>query len=109
MVFPTESSFLLPAMVPGKTTIDFRPRGADERLLKILYQGNDVSHDGFVTEPGQKIDDVTIVIGTSGDNRQSRAQAGDKLEFTLYDAFGRKVRSQDYKGVPIFLEFGACW
>jgi protocatechuate 3,4-dioxygenase beta subunit len=109
MVFPTESSFLLPAMVPGKITIDFRPRGKGERLLKIVYQGQDISKTGLATEAGQKIDDVTIVIGTSGSNRQSRAPAGDRLEFTLYDAFGRQVRSQDYKGVPIFLEFGACW
>ena len=31
------------------------------------------------------------------------------LSFSLYDSYGRKVTSQDYKGVPIFLEFGACW
>ncbi|MHC4353278.1 MAG: carboxypeptidase regulatory-like domain-containing protein [Planctomycetota bacterium] len=109
MVFPTESTFLLPAMVPGETIIDFRPRSGRERLLKILYQGEDISKTGLVTKPGQKIDDVTIVIGTSTGSRQSRAQAGDRLEFTLYDAFGRQVRSQDYKGVPVFLEFGACW
>lgn len=33
----------------------------------------------------------------------------EKLEFSLMDSFGREVSSQDYKGVPIFLEFGACW
>jgi hypothetical protein len=33
----------------------------------------------------------------------------DKLEFLLPDVFGREVHSQDYKGVPVFLEFGACW
>jgi hypothetical protein len=33
----------------------------------------------------------------------------DKLEFSLPDIFGREVHSQDYKGVPVFLEFGACW
>lgn len=33
----------------------------------------------------------------------------EKIEFSLSDAFGRQVRSQDYKGVPVFLEFGACW
>ena len=33
----------------------------------------------------------------------------EHLRFSLPDAFGRVVRSQDYKGVPIFLEFGACW
>jgi hypothetical protein len=31
------------------------------------------------------------------------------LEFELFDSYGRKVSSQDYKGVPVFLEFGACW
>ncbi|MHC4458273.1 MAG: hypothetical protein ACYS0I_14540 [Planctomycetota bacterium] len=33
----------------------------------------------------------------------------EKLAFSLPDAFGRQVHSQDYKGVPVFLEFGACW
>lgn len=33
----------------------------------------------------------------------------EKLDFCLMDSFGRKVSSQDYEGVPIFLEFGACW
>jgi hypothetical protein len=31
------------------------------------------------------------------------------LDFSLFDSYGRKVTSQDYKGVPVFLEFGACW
>jgi cytochrome oxidase Cu insertion factor (SCO1/SenC/PrrC family) len=33
----------------------------------------------------------------------------EKLEFSLTDSYGRQVSSQDYEGVPIFLEFGACW
>jgi hypothetical protein len=33
----------------------------------------------------------------------------ERLEFSLVDSYGREVSSQDYKGVPIFLEFGACW
>ncbi len=33
----------------------------------------------------------------------------EKLEFSLMDSFGREVSSHDYEGVPIFLEFGACW
>ena len=32
-----------------------------------------------------------------------------RLVFSLPDVFGREVRSLDYRGVPIFLEFGACW
>jgi hypothetical protein len=97
-------------MVPGETIFHFNPGGNDKRVLKILYKGRDILNTGLVTEPGQKIDDVTFVIGTSdGDGRTGGAQSGDKLEFALHDAFGRKVHSQDYKGVPIFLEFGACW
>lgn len=33
----------------------------------------------------------------------------EKLEFSLMDSYGREISSQDYKGVPVFLEFGACW
>jgi hypothetical protein len=33
----------------------------------------------------------------------------EELEFSLMDSYGREVSWQDYKGVPIFLEFGACW
>lgn len=35
--------------------------------------------------------------------------AAAKLEFSLTDSYGRQVKSQDYEGVPLFLEFGACW
>ena len=35
--------------------------------------------------------------------------AADSLKFELFDVFGRKVCSEDYAGVPLFLEFGACW
>lgn len=31
------------------------------------------------------------------------------LEFSLADSYGRQVTSQEYEGVPLFLEFGACW
>ena len=33
----------------------------------------------------------------------------ENIEFSLMDNYGRQVSSQDYKGVPVFLEFGACW
>jgi protocatechuate 3,4-dioxygenase beta subunit len=68
MVFPTQSSFLLPAVMPGMTLFDFHPRASKgEQVLKILYQGRDInrSRTGLVTEPGQEIKDVTIVIGPS--------------------------------------------
>ncbi|MCU0915122.1 MAG: hypothetical protein MUC88_11235 [Planctomycetes bacterium] len=39
----------------------------------------------------------------------SAATAAPTLEFQLHDAWGRTIRAQDYRGRPIFLEFGACW
>jgi len=36
-------------------------------------------------------------------------QRAEVIEFQLHDVQGREVRSQDYKGRPLFLEFGACW
>jgi len=55
MLFPTENSVLLPAMVPGDIILYFNPRGKDERVLKILHQGRDISRTGLVTKPAQKI------------------------------------------------------
>jgi hypothetical protein len=43
-----------------------------------------------------------LLLGIAG--RQAGA-----IEFQLQDSMGREVRAQDYKGRPIFLEFGACW
>ena len=65
MVFPTESTFLLPAVMSGKTFVDFSSRGKGERVLKILHEGKDIWKTGLVTESGQEIKDVTIVIGPS--------------------------------------------
>ncbi len=42
-------------------------------------------------------------------NKADEVHKGEKLEFSLMDSYGREVSSQDYEGVPIFLEFGACW
>ena len=42
-------------------------------------------------------------------NKADEVNKGEKLEFSLMDSYGRQVSSQDYEGVPIFLEFGACW
>lgn len=44
-----------------------------------------------------------VVISFAG------SSSGKSLEFSLYDSYGRAVSSEDYKGVPLFLEFGACW
>lgn len=42
-------------------------------------------------------------------NKADEPVKAEKFEFSLMDSYGRLVCSQDYKGVPIFLEFGACW
>ena len=42
-------------------------------------------------------------------NKADEPVTSEKLEFSLMDSYGRQVSSQDYKGVPVFLEFGACW
>jgi len=39
----------------------------------------------------------------------AEALPDDPVTFRLPDAYGRIVSSQDYAGVPVFLEFGACW
>lgn len=62
MIFPTPSSFLVPAVMPGKPAFDFRPRG--QRILRILYQGRDILKTGLAAEAGQKIKGVTIVAST---------------------------------------------
>jgi hypothetical protein len=36
-------------------------------------------------------------------------QPAGAIEFRLQDTMGREVRAEDYKGRPLFLEFGACW
>jgi hypothetical protein len=45
-----------------------------------------------------------IALSTS-----AKALPDDPVTFSLPDAYGRVVSSQDYAGVPVFLEFGACW
>jgi hypothetical protein len=42
-------------------------------------------------------------------NKTDEVNKVEKLEFSLMDSYGRQVSSHDYEGVPIFLEFGACW
>ena len=58
---------------------------------------------------------IVIVLAISLENpaeeveKEKPVGKAEKLEFSLMDSYGREVNSQDYKGVPIFLEFGACW
>ncbi len=45
-----------------------------------------------------------IALSTS-----AKALPDASVTFNQSDAYGRVVSSQDYAGVPVFLEFGACW
>ena len=74
MIFPTKSTFVIPAMMPGDTMIRFRPKEQGKKVVKILHDGRDVLETkevkgqdvfeaGLTTKPGQEIKDVTIVIG----------------------------------------------
>ncbi|UCG58284.1 MAG: hypothetical protein JSU70_02020 [Phycisphaerales bacterium] len=51
---------------------------------------------------------VAIIFACLACGLRAKAEE-EELEFSLMDSYGREVSSQDYKGVPIFLEFGACW
>jgi beta-lactamase regulating signal transducer with metallopeptidase domain len=63
MLFPTRSTFVFPSMKPGRTLIKFSPQMEGQKVLKILYNSQDVLKSGIDTKPGQEIKDVAIVIG----------------------------------------------
>lgn len=37
------------------------------------------------------------------------SQQDVQLDFQLSDTMGRTVSADDYRGIPLLLEFGACW
>ena len=59
LIFPTKSTFIVQGMMPGHTTFRFEP----QKVAKILHAGQNILDSGIDTEPGQEINDVTIVIG----------------------------------------------
>jgi beta-lactamase regulating signal transducer with metallopeptidase domain len=63
MFFPTGSTFTIEAIKPGHTTLCFLPNKEKQKVLKILYDGKDVTKSGIDTKPGEEIKDVKIVIG----------------------------------------------
>jgi hypothetical protein len=65
MVFPSDTSFLLPAVAAGEVVIRFSPRGLGQRVTKILHQGQDILKTGLTVRPGQSVADVTIVVERS--------------------------------------------
>ncbi len=63
MTFPTQSSFIIQGVKAGNTFIIFSPMIDGKATLKILHRGKDISGIGVNTEPGQKLKDVSIVLG----------------------------------------------
>jgi len=49
-----------------------------------------------------------LVLRGQGAPRAAKSKHAT-LEFALRDVFGRLVRSSDYIGKPLLLQFGACW
>lgn len=50
-----------------------------------------------------------LVGGVAAAQKAPELGGAQSVKFELSDVFGRKVCSADYAGVPVFLEFGACW
>jgi hypothetical protein len=63
MIFVTKSTFVIPGMQPGNTILSLLPNKEGQKVVKILYNGQDVMESGIETKPGEEIKDVTIVIG----------------------------------------------
>jgi hypothetical protein len=84
MVFPTDNSFLIEAIMPGETHLSFYPQEQGVEVKKILYNGEsiikvrDLPEEAidFVpsvtavleTEAGETIEGVTIVLGSVVDS-----------------------------------------
>ena len=64
MLFPTKSTFVIQGMMPGHTIFSFMPQKEGQKLAEIRYDGRNIKESGIDTKPGQKLRDVTIVIGT---------------------------------------------
>ncbi len=64
MFFPTKSTFVIQGMMSGKTMIRFSPKKENQEVVKILHDGQNIMESGIVSQPGQEIKDVTIVIAT---------------------------------------------
>jgi hypothetical protein len=63
IVFPTKSTFVFQSLKPGYTFIEFLPQKEGQKVVKILFNGQDVLKSGIETKPGEDVKDVTIVIG----------------------------------------------
>lgn len=52
---------------------------------------------------------LAYVIVNSAQNKRGNTAGESQLAFSLSDAQGRIVHSNDYLGYPVFFLSGACW
>jgi hypothetical protein len=64
MLFPSKTTFVFQALLPGNTTFMFMPQKVGQKVAEIRYQGRDVKSSGLLIKPGQEIRGLTIVIDT---------------------------------------------
>lgn len=101
---------------PGIKSIFYR-KNCTELVMKVELQPgwryefgiNSVSHKNFKSRKGVPVEPVRVTFSTKGERGAVKLKSLGKIDFTLTDANGVVVRSQDYKGVPIFIAFGAAW
>ena len=77
LTLASPNTFTVMGMMSGRTKIHFRPQSAGEKVIKILYQGKDVTTSGIATKPGEDVKDVTIVIGKDENGDSSEKNVGE--------------------------------
>lgn len=77
MVFPTRSTFVFPSLKPGYTRLSFSTQSEGQKVLQILHNGQDILQSGLTTQPGDKIEDITIVVGTEPATDAAESPATD--------------------------------
>jgi hypothetical protein len=81
--------------------------GGEESIWEISVEREAMIAKRFKRRASTLIVLTCLLLASPG--ATTAAGPSGKLEFALSDTFGRKVHSQDYAGVPVFLEFGPCW
>ncbi|MFH2002527.1 MAG: Ig-like domain-containing protein, partial [Planctomycetota bacterium] len=73
---------------------------------------NSPSYKNFMSRNGIPVEPVQVTFSTKGEKvviaRKDLPSLG-KAEFSFEDSNGMEIRSADYKGVPLFITFGAAW
>ena len=104
MLFPTNTTFIIPCVKPGHTTISFSPREKGQKVLKILVGGKDVLKSGIETKAGEDLKDVRIVIGKESvaatkseekSEEKSEKKAEKKIEKTSKKKGEKEQKKED--------------